>query len=101
MGLYRCMIKFDGIKEYFGHYEKSEMAAEAYNHVMRIKYPEFARLNVIPEGKLTTEEIEHVHNYCDRRLKKIEEKYKKDNMVDVESISYAKSQKDKLIDKIV
>jgi hypothetical protein len=97
-GLYRCLIKIDKVKEYFGHYEKPEMAAEAYNHVMRALYPEYAKLNVIPEGSMTAEEIEYVHSYVDRRLTKIQEKKEKTISVDVERISFAKSLKDKLVD---
>lgn len=100
-GLYRCTIKINKVKEYFGHYEKREMAAEAYNQVMRIKYPEYAKLNDIPEGSLTAEEIEHVHNYVNYRLKKINQKYEEHKVsVNVDSVSFAKAQKDKRIDKI-
>jgi hypothetical protein len=101
-GLYRCLIKINKVKEYFGHYENPEMAAEAYNHVMKQLYPEYARLNVIPEGSLSAEEIEHVHNYVNRRLEKIKEKNEANKVtVDTASISFVKAQKDKMIDKIV
>lgn len=73
-GLYRCMIKINKIKEYFGHYDKKEQAGLAYNIVMKKLFPEFTMFNVIPDGLLTAEEIEHVHNYVEYRLKKIEQK---------------------------
>jgi hypothetical protein len=72
-GKYRCMIRINGGREYFGMFEKPSMAALCYN----ISIPHFSdvyQLNVIPEGSLTEEEIELVHNTVENRLEKIHNK---------------------------
>lgn len=73
-GMYRCLIRINKVKEYFGTYSKPEQAALAYN----ISIKEFAdvyQLNDIPEGSLSEEEINHVHSVVEKRLKKINNKY--------------------------
>lgn len=74
-GKYRCLIKFDGVKQSFGtRFDKAEQAALAYNLVMSQIEPEYTWFNEIPEGSLTQDEIEFVEktveNCMDRNKKK-------------------------------
>jgi hypothetical protein len=69
-GEYVCNIKIDTVKTYFGSYDKPEMAALAYNIAMGHIAPEFAKLNVIPEGSLTEDEIQIVHDTVNRLMVK-------------------------------
>ena len=70
-----CTMRIQTNKQYFGCYEKPEMAALAYNIVIKLISPEFAVLNDIPQNSLTSEEIEKVHNTVNERLEKINKKY--------------------------
>ncbi|MEH7084796.1 hypothetical protein V7139_18945 [Neobacillus drentensis] len=100
-GKYRCMIKVHSIKEFFGHFDKPEQAALAYNIAMKF-ISEIYQPNVIPEAALTNDEIEHVHKTVNKRFEKIRVKYDiKKIAVNIDSLSFAKAQKDRLIDKII
>ncbi|MEH7483197.1 hypothetical protein V7157_19445 [Neobacillus drentensis] len=73
-GKFRCMIRVDKVRQYFGGFDKPEQAALCYN----ICIPHFSKvhqLNEIPEGSLTPEEIEQVQVTAERRLKMVMEKY--------------------------
>ncbi|MBT2729441.1 hypothetical protein J7E63_21345 [Bacillus sp. ISL-75] len=102
-GLYRCMIRINTTKQYFGSYPKPEMSAMAYNVAMDFIAPGFAVLNDIPEGRLTSEEIELVEKTVNRRLEKIygvqtEKTGSKVELIEGSGFSFVKN---KLIDKIV
>jgi hypothetical protein len=73
-GKYRCMIRVNGKKQYFGSFTTPEQAAMCYN-ICIPHFSEVYQLNVIPEGSLTQEEIDQVHDTAERRLKLINEKY--------------------------
>lgn len=74
-GQFRCMIKVNQVKQFFGCYDKPEMAALAHNEAMKVICPGFANFNEIPEGSLTAEEIDHVTEVVAKRLEKINSKY--------------------------
>jgi hypothetical protein len=100
-GKYRCMIRVDKVKQYFGTFDKPEQAALCYNLCIP-HFSEVYQLNVIPEGSLTQEEIELVHKTAETRLEIVKDKSEDKRVsVNVESVSFAKAQRDKLVDKIV
>lgn len=74
---YRCSIRVDGVKWYLGSYPKAHMAAYAYNLGIDVIAPKFGNKNFIPEGFLTTEDMEIVKATVEKRLAKIAEKKEK------------------------
>ncbi|RFU70327.1 hypothetical protein D0469_06930 [Peribacillus saganii] len=66
-----CQVRIKKHKWYMGRYGTVEMAAEAYNYCMRFISPEFTLFNEIPEGSLTSEQIELVHNKVNQQLEKV------------------------------
>jgi hypothetical protein len=98
-GKYRCMIKINSVKEFFGHYDKVEQAALAYNIAIK-SISKVYQPNIIPEGSLTDKEIKHVHNVVERRLLKINEKYESKKVVVGAGVSFVNAQKNKMNDKI-
>jgi hypothetical protein len=66
-GKYRCMIRVNGIKQYFGSFTTPAQAALCYNLCIP-HFSEVYQLNVIPEGSLTQEEIKLVYETADKRV---------------------------------
>ncbi|TCN25502.1 hypothetical protein [Mesobacillus foraminis] len=73
-GKYRCMIRIDKKKQYFGSFNSPEEAAYCYNIVIP-RLSDVYQLNDIPEDSLTEEQMELVHNTVVQRFNKINSKY--------------------------